>query len=176
LVIPVPDSGAPAAVGYAAESGIPYGDGLIKNRYAPRTFIQPEQRLREQSVRLKLTPLREVIAGKRLVVVDDSIVRGTTTRQIVRLLFEAGAREVHLRITAPPIRFPCHYGIDMATQRELVAAHHTVEDVRQQVGATRWGISASKGCWRRQGSPASGSASPASTAITPSPSPTMWNW
>ncbi|MCS7191261.1 MAG: amidophosphoribosyltransferase, partial [Fimbriimonadales bacterium] len=122
LVIPVPDSGVPAAVGYAAESGIPYGDGLIKNRYAPRTFIQPDQRLREQSVRLKLTPLREVIAGKRLVVVDDSIVRGTTTRQIVRLLFEAGAREVHMRITAPPIRFPCHYGIDMATQRELVAA------------------------------------------------------
>ena len=153
LVIPVPDSGAPAAVGYAAESGIPYGDGLIKNRYAPRTFIQPEQRLREQSVRLKLTPLREVIAGKRLVVVDDSIVRGTTTRQIVRLLFEAGAREVHLRITAPPIRFPCHYGIDMATQRELVAAHHTVEDVRQQVGATTLGYLSIEGLLKAAGQP-----------------------
>ncbi|MEN3001418.1 MAG: amidophosphoribosyltransferase, partial [Armatimonadota bacterium] len=139
LVIPIPDSGVPAAVGYAQQSGIPYGEGLIKNRYAPRTFIQPEQRLRELSVRLKLTPLREIIEGKRLVVVDDSIVRGTTTRQIVKLLFDAGVKEVHLRITAPPIRFPCHYGIDMATQRELVAAHHTVEDVRQQIGATTLG-------------------------------------
>ncbi|MCS6919570.1 MAG: amidophosphoribosyltransferase [Fimbriimonadales bacterium] len=153
LVIPVPDSGVPAAVGYAAESGIPYGDGLIKNRYAPRTFIQPDQRLREQSVRLKLTPLREVIAGKRLVVVDDSIVRGTTTRQIVRLLFEAGAREVHMRITAPPIRFPCHYGIDMATQRELVAAHHTVEDVRQQIGATTLGYLSIEGLAQAIGQP-----------------------
>ncbi|MCS7190663.1 MAG: amidophosphoribosyltransferase, partial [Fimbriimonadales bacterium] len=153
LVIPVPDSGVPAAVGYAAESGIPYGDGLIKNRYAPRTFIQPDQRLREQSVRLKLTPLREVIAGKRLVVVDDSIVRGTTTRQIVRLLFEAGAREVHMRITAPPIRFPCHYGIDMATQRELVAAHHTVEDVRRQIGATSLGYLSIEGLLQAAGQP-----------------------
>ncbi len=153
LVIPVPDSGVPAAVGYAAESGIPYGDGLIKNRYAPRTFIQPDQRLREQSVRLKLTPLREVIAGKRLVVVDDSIVRGTTTRQIVRILFEAGAREVHMRITAPPIRFPCHYGIDMATQRELVAAHHTVEDVRQQIGATSLGYLSIEGLAQATGQP-----------------------
>ncbi len=153
LVIPVPDSGVPAAVGYAQQSGIPYGEGLIKNRYAPRTFIQPDQRTREISVRLKLTPLREVIAGKRLVVVDDSIVRGTTTRQIVRLLFEAGAREVHLRITAPPIRFPCHYGIDMATQRELVAAHHTVEDVRQQVGATTLGYLSIEGLLRASGQP-----------------------
>jgi amidophosphoribosyltransferase len=153
LVIPVPDSGIPAAVGYAAESGIPYGDGLIKNRYAPRTFIQPDQRLREQSVRLKLTPLREVIAGKRLVVVDDSIVRGTTTRQIVRLLFEAGAREVHMRITAPPIRFPCHYGIDMATQRELAAAHHTVDDVRRQIGATTLGYLSVEGLLQAAGQP-----------------------
>ncbi len=155
LVIPVPDSGVPAAVGYATESGIPYGDGLIKNRYAPRTFIQPDQRLREQSVRLKLTPLREVIADKRLVVVDDSIVRGTTTRQIVRLLFEAGAREVHMRITAPPIRYPCHYGIDMATQRELVAAHHTVEDVRQQIGATSLGYLSIEGLAQAIGQPRS---------------------
>ncbi|GIV08859.1 MAG: amidophosphoribosyltransferase [Fimbriimonadales bacterium] len=153
LVIPVPDSGVPAAVGYAAESGIPYGDGLIKNRYAPRTFIQPDQRLREQSVRLKLTPLREVIAGKRLVVIDDSIVRGTTTRQIVRILFEAGAREVHMRITAPPIRYPCHYGIDMATQRELVAAHHTVDDVRKQIGATSLGYLSIEGLAQATGQP-----------------------
>jgi amidophosphoribosyltransferase len=153
LVIPIPDSGVPAAVGYAQYSGIPYGEGLIKNRYAPRTFIQPDQRMRELSVRLKLTPLREIIDGKRLVVVDDSIVRGTTTRQIVKLLFDAGAREVHLRITAPPIRFPCHYGIDMATQRELVAAHHTVEDVRQQIGATTLGYLSIEGLLRASGQP-----------------------
>jgi amidophosphoribosyltransferase len=153
LVIPVPDSGVPAAVGYAQYAGIPYGEGLIKNRYAPRTFIQPDQRTRELSVRLKLTPLHEIIEGKRLVVVDDSIVRGTTTRQIVKLLFDAGAREVHLRITAPPIRFPCHYGIDMATQRELVAAHHTVEDVRQQIGATTLGYLSIEGLLRASGQP-----------------------
>ena len=151
LVIPIPDSGVPAAVGYAQQSGIPYGEGLIKNRYAPRTFIQPDPRMRELSVRLKLTPLHEIIEGKRLVVVDDSIVRGTTTRQIVRLLFDAGAREVHMRITAPPIRFPCHYGIDMATQRELVAAHHTVEDVRQQIGATTLGYLSIEGLLRASG-------------------------
>jgi amidophosphoribosyltransferase len=109
--------------------------------------------MRELSVRLKLTPLREIIEGKRLVVVDDSIVRGTTTRQIVKLLFDAGAREVHLRITAPPIRFPCHYGIDMATQRELVAAHHTVEDVRQQMGATTLGYLSIEGLLRASGQP-----------------------
>ncbi|GBC92638.1 Amidophosphoribosyltransferase [bacterium HR15] len=148
LVIPIPDSGVPAAVGYAQQSGIPYGEGLIKNRYAPRTFIQPDQRMRELSVRLKLTPLREIIEGKRLVVVDDSIVRGTTTRQIVKLLFDAGVKEVHMRITAPPIRFPCHYGIDMATQRELVAAHHTVEDVRRQIGATTLGYLSIEGLLR----------------------------
>ncbi len=153
LVIPIPDSGVPAAVGYAQQSGIPYGEGLIKNRYAPRTFIQPDQRTRELSVRLKLTPLREIIEGKRLVVVDDSIVRGTTTRQIVKLLFDAGAREVHLRITAPPIRFPCHYGIDMATQRELMAAHHTVEDVRRQIGATTLGYLSIEGLLRASGQP-----------------------
>ena len=153
LVMPIPDSGVPAAVGYAQQSGIPYGEGLIKNRYAPRTFIQPDQRMRELSVRLKLTPLNEIIAGKRLVVVDDSIVRGTTTRQIVRLLFDAGAKEVHMRITAPPIRFPCHYGIDMATQRELVAAHHTVEDVRRQIGATTLGYLSIEGLLRASGQP-----------------------
>jgi len=153
LVIPIPDSGVPAAVGYAQQSGIPYGEGLIKNRYAPRTFIQPDQRMRELSVRLKLTPLREIIEGKRLVVVDDSIVRGTTTRQIVKLLFDAGVKEVHMRITAPPIRFPCHYGIDMATQRELVAAHHTVEDVRRQIGATTLGYLSIEGPLRASGLP-----------------------
>lgn len=139
LVIPVPDSGIPAAIGFSEQTGIPYGEGLIKNRYVQRTFIQPDQRLREQSVRLKLTPLVEAIEGKRIVMVDDSIVRGTTTRQIVRLLFEAGAKEVHVRITAPPIRHPCHYGIDMATQAELVAAEQEVEDVREQIGATTLG-------------------------------------
>ncbi len=136
LVIPVPDTGIPAAIGYSAESGIPYAEGLIKNRYVYRTFIQPDQQLRELGIRMKLNPLRSVIEGKRLVVVDDSIVRGTTTGKIVSMLFGAGAKEVHLRISSPPIRFPCFYGIDMATRAELIAASQSVEEVRRHVGAT----------------------------------------
>jgi amidophosphoribosyltransferase len=135
LVIPVPDSGTAAAGGYAEGSGIPYAEGLTKNRYVGRTFIQPTQSLRQLGIRLKLNPLRDVIAGRRLVVVDDSVVRGNTSRQLVAMLREAGAAEVHLRITAPPIRNPCFYGIDMATRAELIGAGLTVEEIRDFVGA-----------------------------------------
>ncbi len=135
LVIGVPDTGAPAAVGYAAASGLPYGEGLVKNRYVGRTFISPTQSLRQQGIRLKLNPLRHVIGGKRLVVVDDSIVRGNTTRSLVTLLREAGAREVHMRITSPPVVWPCFYGIDTDTQEQLIAASLSVEEIRQHIGA-----------------------------------------
>ncbi|MBW4953728.1 amidophosphoribosyltransferase, partial [Klebsiella pneumoniae] len=116
LVIPVPESGTPAAIGYADESGIPYGMGLVKNSYVGRTFIQPSQTLRNLGIRLKLNPLRDVIEGRRIVVVDDSIVRGNTQRQLVRMLREAGAAEVHVRISSPPVQWPCFYGIDFATR------------------------------------------------------------
>ena len=129
LVMGVPESGVPAAEGYARRSGIPYGQGLVKNRYIGRTFITPDQQARDDGVRRKLNPLRENIAGKRLVVVDDSIVRGTTTRAIVRMLREAGATEVHLRISSPPFRWPCFYGIDTPDRDELLAAHHTVAEI-----------------------------------------------
>jgi len=135
LVMPVPDTAVSAAQGYAEASGIPYGEGLIKNRYIGRTFIEPTPLLRQRGVRLKLNPLPDTIRGKRLVVVDDSIVRGTTTRQLVQLLRDAGAIEVHLRITSPPIKWPCFYGIDMSTREELVAASRDLGEVRQFVGA-----------------------------------------
>lgn len=128
LVIGVPDSGTPAAIGFAERSGIPYGEGLIKNRYIGRTFIQPGQTLRQLGIRLKLNPLKEAICGKRLVVIDDSIVRGNTSRKIVTVLKEAGAEEVHLRISSPPVSFPCFYGIDTADQDELIAAAKTAGD------------------------------------------------
>jgi amidophosphoribosyltransferase len=135
MVMPIPDSGTPAAIGYARASGIPFSEGLIKNRYVGRTFIEPDQGLREQGIRLKFNPLADV-AGKRIVVVDDSIVRGNTTRQITTVLFEAGAREVHMRIPAPPIVSPCFYGIDFGDDEQLVAAGRPVEDVRSEIGAT----------------------------------------
>jgi amidophosphoribosyltransferase len=135
LVIPVPDTGMPAAIGYAAASGIPYAEGLIKNRYVQRTFIQPNDQLRQVGIRMKLNPLSAVIRGKRLVVVDDSIVRGNTTSKLVSMLYAAGAKEVHLRISSPPIKWPCYYGIDMATRAELIAANLSVEDIRAKVGA-----------------------------------------
>ena len=136
VVIGVPDSGTPAAVGYAERSGIPYGEGLVKNRYVGRTFIQPDQGLRERGVKLKFNTLRSALEGRRVVVVDDSIVRGSTTRKLVQMLFEAGAREVHLRISSPPIVSPCFYGIDMADQGELIAAGRSIEEVRERLGAT----------------------------------------
>ncbi|MFM7246660.1 MAG: amidophosphoribosyltransferase [Actinomycetota bacterium] len=130
IVIPVPDSGAPAAQGFARRSGIPYMDGLIKNRYVGRTFIQPDQAMRESGIRLKFNPMPDVLAGRRVVVVDDSIVRGTTTRKIVEMLRGAGATEVHLRISSPPIISPCFYGIDMATKDEMIAAAKSLEEIR----------------------------------------------
>jgi len=135
LVIAVPDSGNPAANGYALASGIPKDDGLIKNRYVARTFIQPGQELRKHGLRMKFNPLPEIVGGKRVVVVDDSIVRGNTTRQIVRMLRGAGAAEVHLRISAPPIRYPCHYGIDMSTPEEMIAHERTVDEVGAELEA-----------------------------------------
>jgi amidophosphoribosyltransferase len=134
LVIPVPDSGNAAARGYARASGIPQDDGFVKNRYVARTFIQPGQELRKHGLRLKFNPLREVVAGQRLVVVDDSIVRGNTTRQIVQMLRDAGALEVHLRISAPPIRNPCHYGVDMSTREEMIAHGQSVEQIAAELG------------------------------------------
>ena len=136
VVIPVPDSGTPAAIGYAQASGIPFGEGLVKNRYVGRTFIQPDQGLRDRGVKLKFNVLPAALRGKRVVVVDDSIVRGSTTRKLVAMLFEAGAREVHLRISSPPIISPCFYGIDMADQDQLIAAGRTNEEVRDKLGAT----------------------------------------
>jgi len=135
LVMPVPDSGVPAAQGYAHGSGIPYGEGFVKNRYVFRTFIQPTQSMRQQGIKMKLNPLREVIAGKRVVVIDDSIVRGNTTRQLVSMLREAGAREVHMRISSPPIKWPCFYGIDFPDRDELLASRLDVEGVRDHIGA-----------------------------------------
>jgi amidophosphoribosyltransferase len=135
VVIPVPDSGNPAARGLARAAGLPQDDGFIKNRYVARTFIQPGQELRKQGLRLKFNPLPEVVEGKRLVVVDDSIVRGNTTRQIVQMLREAGAAEIHLRISAPPIKHPCHYGIDMSTREEMIAHGRSVEEVAAELGA-----------------------------------------
>jgi amidophosphoribosyltransferase len=135
LVLPIPDSGTPAAIGFARASGISFSEGLIKNRYVGRTFIQPEQGMREQGIRMKFNPLAEV-DGKRVVVVDDSIVRGSTTRQIVAMLFDAGASEVHVRISSPPVVSPCFYGIDLASEDEMIAAHAAVDDVRAAIGAT----------------------------------------
>lgn len=134
LVIPIPDSGMPAAVGYAEASGIPFGEGLIKNRYVGRTFIQPTQTIRQMGIKLKLNPLTEMIKGKRLVVVDDSIVRGNTSRKIVQMLKKAGAKEVHMRISSPPVKCPCFYGIDTANRAELIASSQDVEEIRQFIG------------------------------------------
>jgi amidophosphoribosyltransferase len=139
LVIPSPESGTPAAIGYAEESGIPYGMGLVKNAYVGRTFIQPSQTIRQLGIRLKLNPLRDVIRGRRIVVVDDSIVRGNTQRAIVRMLREAGAVEVHVRISSPPVKWPCFYGIDFATRAELIANGLDVEGVRRSLGADSLG-------------------------------------
>ena len=139
IVIPVPESGTPAAVGYAEASGITYGTGLVKNSYVGRTFIQPSQTIRQRGIRLKLNPLRDVIGGKRLVVVDDSIVRGNTQRALVRMLREAGAREVHVRISSPPVKWPCFYGIDFASHTELIATELSVDEIRASIGADSLG-------------------------------------
>jgi amidophosphoribosyltransferase len=139
IVIGVPDSATAAAIGYAQESGIPYVEALVKNRYVGRTFIQPDQRLRDRGVQLKFNPLPELLEGKRVIVVDDTIVRGTTTPRVVAMLRKAGAREVHMRITSPPIQHPCFYGVDMATRGELIAAHESVDEIREHIGADSLG-------------------------------------
>jgi len=140
LVIPVPESGTPAAIGYAEASGIPYGQGFVKNAYVGRTFIQPSQTLRQLGIRLKLNALEHVIRGKVLVVVDDSIVRGNTQRAQVRMLREAGAKEVHVRISSPPVKWPCFYGIDFATRAELIANGLGIEEIRASIGADSLGF------------------------------------
>jgi amidophosphoribosyltransferase len=139
MVIPVPESGTPAAIGFAEASGIPFGQGLVKNSYVGRTFIQPSQTIRERGIKLKLNPLRDAIAGRRLVVVDDTIVRGTTQRALVAMLREAGAREVHVRVAAPPVSWPCFYGIDFATRAELIAGRLSPEEICASIGADTLG-------------------------------------
>jgi amidophosphoribosyltransferase len=139
IVVPVPDSGVPAAIGYAHESGIPFRMGFIRNHYVGRTFIEPEQSIRDFGVKLKLNPVRELLEGKRIALVDDSIVRGTTSRKIVRMLREAGAAEVHMRVSCPPTISPCYYGIDTPTRDELIAARHSLDEIRDFVGADSLG-------------------------------------
>jgi amidophosphoribosyltransferase len=153
LVIAVPDSGTPAAIGYSTESGIPYSEGLIKNRYIGRTFIQPTQEIREIGVKLKLNPLGEVIKGKKLIVVDDSIVRGNTSKKVVQMLYHAGAKEVHMRISSPPLLYPCYYGIDMATKKEFVANLRTLEDIRKYLNVDSLGYLSIEGLVRAIGEP-----------------------
>jgi len=155
LVIPVPDSGNAAARGYARGSGLPQDDGFVKNRYIQRTFIQPGQQLRKHGLRIKFNPLPEVVSGQRLVVVDDSIVRGNTTAQIVRMLRDAGAAEVHLRISAPPIKHPCHYGIDMSTREEMIAHERTIPRSPPSSAATRSPTSPIDGVYEAIGQPRS---------------------
>jgi amidophosphoribosyltransferase len=145
LVIPTPESGTPAAIGFSEESGIPYGHGLVKNAYVGRTFIEPSQTIRQLGIRLKLNPLKEVIKGKRIVVVDDSIVRGNTQRALVQMLREAGAKEIHVRISSPPITWPCFYGVDFATRAELIATGLAPDEVRMSIGADSLGYLSKEG-------------------------------
>ena len=166
LVIAVPDSGNAAARGVARASGLPQDDGFVKNRYVARTFIQPGQELRKHGLRLKFNPIPEVVAGKRLVVVDDSIVRGNTTRQIVQMLREAGAAEVHMRISAPPIKHPCHYGIDMSTREEMIAHGRSPEQVAAELGCDSLHYLSLGGVYARCASRATGTATRASRATT----------
>ncbi len=139
LVIGVPDSATAAALGYSQRSGIPMAEGLVKNRYVGRTFIEPDQRIRDLGVKLKFNPLPQVLSGKRVVLIDDSIVRGTTTPQVIRLLRKAGVAEVHMRVCAPPIRYPCFFGVDMASYRELIAAQKTIPEIKELIGADSLG-------------------------------------
>jgi len=153
VVMGIPDSATAAGIGYARESGIPYHEGLLKNRYVGRTFIEPDQRLRELGVRLKFNPMTEKISGKRLIVVDDSIVRGTTTPRVINMLRKAGAREVHMRICAPPIRYPCFFGVDMATRWELIAAQKSVSEIKNAIGADTLGYISMDGLIEAVGQP-----------------------
>jgi amidophosphoribosyltransferase len=151
LVIAVPDSGMPAAMGYAEESGLPFELGLIRNHYVGRTFIEPQQSIRHFGVKLKLNPVREIIEGKRVVVVDDSIVRGTTSRKIVKMIRNAGAKEVHVRISSPPTSFPCYYGIDTPSRKELISSSHTVEEINKYITADSLGYLSMEGMRKASG-------------------------
>ncbi len=175
LVIPTPDSGTPAAIGYAQESGIPFAQGLVKNAYVGRTFIQPTQTIRQLGIRLKLNPLKEVIDGKRLVVVDDSIVRGNTQRALVRMLREAGAKEVHVRISSPPVTWPCFFGIDFATRAELIATGLTIDEIRQNIEADTLGFISHEGMVAATGVPENRLCTACFTGIYPAPIPAAAN-
>ena len=153
MVIGVPDSATIAGISYARESGIPFTEGLLKNRYVGRTFIEPDQRIRELGVRLKFNPLREILDGKRLVILDDSIVRGTTTPRVIALLRRAGAREIHMRVCSPPIRYPCFFGVDMATRWELIAARKSVPEIKEFIGADSLGYLSLEGLIESVGLP-----------------------
>jgi amidophosphoribosyltransferase len=152
VVIPVPDSGMGAALGFAEESGIRFEFGLIRNHYVGRTFIEPQQGIRHFGVKVKLNPMREILEGRRVVVVDDSIVRGTTSRKIAKMIRSAGAREVHMRISSPPIQWPCYYGIDTPKRKELIASSHQVEEIRRYLGADSLGYLSLEGMLKATGS------------------------
>lgn len=171
LVIPTPESGTPAAIGYAQASGIPFGQGLVKNSYVGRTFIQPSQTIRQRGIKLKLNPLKDVIRGKRLIVVDDSIVRGNTQRALVSMLREAGAAEVHVRISSPPITWPCFYGIDFASRAELIATGLSVDEIRQSIGADSLGYLSQEGMVEATGQPRSSLCTACFTGEYPIPLP-----
>ncbi len=153
VVIPIPDSGVPAAIGYAEESGIPFQLGLIRNHYVGRTFIEPQQSIRHFGVKIKLNPVREVIEGKRVVVIDDSIVRGTTARKIIKMIRNAGAREIHMRVSSPPTSFPCFYGIDTPTRKELISSSHTVEEINRYITSDTLGYLSRQGTLAAVGVP-----------------------
>jgi amidophosphoribosyltransferase len=167
VVVPVPDSGMYAALGFAEESGIPFALGLVRNHYVGRTFIEPKQSIRHFGVKVKLNPVREVVEGKRVILVDDSIVRGTTSRKIVRMLRDAGAREVHVRVSSPPTVNPCHYGIDTPTRRELIAANASVEEIRQFIGADSLGYLSAEGMLDAFGRPQQATCTACFTGIYP---------
>jgi len=171
IVVGLPDSGTPAAIGFAQESGIPYSEAVVRNRYVGRSFIQPGQELRQLGVKLKFNPLKSIIEGKRLIVVDDSIVRGTTTRKTVDMLKEAGAAEVHLRISSPPITWPCFYGIDMADRDDLIAANMDVAAIAAHVGADSLAYLSLDGLQRAMGRPSSGYCRACFTGEYPIPVP-----
>ena len=171
LVIGVPQTGPVAAAGFAEVSGIPFGDGLIQNRYVARTFIEPTQTMRQMGIRLKFNPLKSAVRGKRLIVVDDSIVRGNTTRQLVKMLREAGATEVHLRITSPPVRWPCFYGIDMATRTELIATDLGIDEIRAYIGADSLAYLSVEALVRATGKPSNGFCRACFDGIYPVPIP-----
>ena len=169
IVMGIPDSATAAGIGYARASGIPYHEGLLKNRYVGRTFIEPDQRLREIGVRLKFNPLTQEISGKRLIVVDDSIVRGTTTPRVINMLRKAGAREVHMRICAPPIRYPCFFGVDMATRWELIAAQKSVPEIKDAIGADTLGYISMEGLLEAVGQPSEAFCAACFTGDYPTP-------